>query len=405
MIAQYDLFKRKERGRRICFVQSSGRKGRHRRKGQDASSAVDSFGARAIRAELTEQCDIVPVDKIADYDIALVSITSVYESENLLVDIAAAKRGKGDATVIAGGMGMLNVWPLYDWLDVAVFGRAEGQVNGIVQGESYPNVWRKIADPELAGSYEIRQATELLPGEKGIGCPGKCSYCQYTNIRRPLVSRGYKAGAVDNVYEDIWSLLKLKSGRNISAWDGMTEATRRRVCKPVTDSGIVRKLQAHRALGLTRTTNIKTYNIIGYPWETPTTYVADLAEMRSVIAKADGPGSRILIMMLFTPFSPEPFTPMQNENVEFHNWREIIEAEGRAVYKGEAIEAFILPQIAGPLTLQKRVALNRCGRDNRKEIGRFVRSAVTATPDFYRRFGFEEFGGYGYLSVGNREGS
>ena len=375
---QYSLFK--QSGPRICFVQTAGtRSGTHGRKNTDSVSASVSFGAQAIRNDLPWHSDIVRLDQIGGYDFALLSITSVVEMERVLRE-PTDKRG---CVVIAGGMGMLNVWPLYDLLDVAVFGRAEGQITDIINGKRLGNVWRKTDDPDVSGSYEIRQATTLLPGEAGVGCPNRCRYCQYTHIRQHVRGRGYRAGDGGWLREDDWHRLQLSTGRNITAWDGLSESTRIRVGKRILDKHIREKLIALREKNLPVAANIKIYNIVGYPWETVRSYRRDIETVSGLLRSCDGPGTRILIMFCYTPFSPEPLTPMESDTVRFLPWRKIASAGGfngraRQVYKGESIEAFILPQIAGPLTLQKRIALNRCRQDNRRIVAEFVSNALSA---------------------------
>ncbi len=397
--AQRDLWQATG-GPRICVVQTHGRLGNHRNKNLDRVSAADSFGARLIRSEIPWQYDIVSMDRIANYDFALLSITSVVEMESVL----KCSRGisKGSCVVIAGGMGMLNVWPMYDLIDVAVFGRAEGQIARVLAGESFPNVWRKKADPSVRGDYMIRQADRLLPGEIAVGCHKRCSFCQYSAIRRQPFTANYSPGR--GLHEDDWNSIELKAGRNISAWDGLSELTRRRVRKNITDAQITRKLTALRVAHHDRASNIKIYNIVGYPWETKHTYDSDMRAIADLLHDCDGRGGRILIMFCLTPFSPEPFTEMQSLNVAFENWHGIAGQWGpfgreRQVFNGEAIEAFVLPQIPGPLTLQKRIALNRCGESNRARVIKFVTTATEPLEDFYRVLDIETFEGYRFLSV------
>lgn len=398
----YELFK-PYNDLRICWVQSTAGLGRHRRKDLDNAVSVDSFGARAIRDEMPWSYDIVTLDKIANYDFAFISLTSVVEIENILRDIAKAGANKGKCQVVLGGMGCLNIWPLRDLADIAVFGRAEGQIESIIDGATPPNVWRKLTDSWIEGQYEIRQASQLLPGERGVGCPNRCTYCQYTHVRRHLPGRGYRAGGIKDIHEDDWNRIEFKQGRNITAWDGLSEATRRRAHKAITDKAIATKLSELRERQLPKTVNIKIFNIVGYPWETPESYNSDMDAAYELLRSADGPGGRIFIMMLHTPFSPEPYTPMQDERVEFYNWRDIANARGRQIYKGENIEAMVLPQIAGPHTLQRRIALNRANRNNYKDIARWVVESKTALPDFYNVFGIGDSSGIPNLVMPSKE--
>jgi len=400
MKSQYDLFRtHAPAGKSVCFLRGGGKVGTSGRSGgapdnEDRYPAY-SFGARVIQNELRHNFDIVEWDEIHRYDYALVSVTSVAEMQNIITDTEALD--KGSCVVIAGGMGMLNPWPIYDVIDVAVFGRAEGQVQSILAGTQLENVWRKADDSRVEGQYVIRQAAELLPNEEGVGCPRKCAFCQYTHIRQHIPGRSYRAGG--GIYEDDWHNIVLRPGRNTTALDGLSESTRARVKKRISNKAVVRKLQAARELGSHITIVIKLYMIIGYPWENAETFARDKAELAGMFADADGDGARIFLMLLFTPFSPEPLTPMQSEQVVFNDWNKIINGAGRSLYKGKSIEAYILPQISGPLTLQKRIALNRAGAENRERVVEFVRDAREPIEDFYNVLGVGDFAGYSHLLV------
>jgi len=398
MKSQYDLFKtHAPAGASVCFLRGGGKIGMSGRGGggNEERYPVHSFGARVIQNELQHNFDIVQWDEIGRYDYALVSVTSVVEMQNILA--ATIGLDKGRCCVIAGGMGMLNPWPIYDVIDVAVFGRAEGQIMDILGGGSPGNVWRKSDDPRIEARYAIRQAETLLPNEDGIGCPRHCAFCQYTAVRRHIPGRSYRPGPGGKVWEDDWHNIVLRPGRNTTALDGLSEATRFRVKKRISNKAVMRKLQAARELVRHITIVIKLYMIIGYPWEDEETFERDKAELAGVFADADGDGARIFLMLLFTPFSPEPFTPMQSERVEFHDWNKIVNGAGRSLYKGKSIEAYVLPQIGGPLTLQKRIALNRASAENRGRVIEFVRTAREPIEGFYDVLGVGDFTGYSHL--------
>jgi len=94
-------------------------------------------------------------------------------------------------------------------------------------------------------------------------------------------------------------------------------------------------------------------------------------------------------MFSITPFSPEPYTPLADELVIFYDWRGVINnwqspsGRARQVYKGQNIEAMILPQIAGIHTLQRRIALNKATRANRQKVIDFIINYRGAIEDFY----------------------
>jgi hypothetical protein len=244
-----------------------------------------------------------------------------------------------------------------------MFGRAEGAVNDIVFGtSSREDCYDYEADKEVQKKYSVRQAQKILPGESSVGCSGKCRFCQYSATRRTF--RGEysnpKRGYV--VREDIWGNIRAESGNQTTALDGFGEDSRDRVRKPVDNSQIVEKLSwvLSRMHGIMR---LKVFQIVGYPWETEASIRRDLKELKKVLGavKPSPLGGRIMMMFTVTPFSPEPLTDMENDagNIDIP-WRDILlHDENRCVFDSNHLNAFILPQIPGPLLLYKRIAVNR----------------------------------------------
>jgi len=108
---------------------------------------------------------------------------------------------------------------------------------------------------------------------------------------------------------------------------------------------------------------LKVFMIVGYPWETAESVKHDLLHLRDVLGRVrPGPqGGRIMMIVTWTPFSPEPLTAMEDEPANIStNWRDIIlHDDYRCIFDSPHLNAFSLPQIPGALTLYKRVALNR----------------------------------------------
>ena len=359
------------RGEPIGALCLESKPGRGTRAGGSKLRAVrPGLGFDAIIKEVSvyRDIDIVSTAEARDYKTLLWGIPSPVEIERMELSHYSKPTGQ---IIIAGGMCALNPWAAYDMIDVMVFGRAEGQIIAILDGLDVDNIWRKSKDPMVEGSYKIRQARELLKGETQIGCRYKCKFCQYTWIRQQQVlSKGYDANMASTP-EDHWRDLVVDSpGRYTTAWDGLSEQTRRIVGKRISDKSIISKLRAMQKLNLSAAIVLKIYMIVGYPWETEKTVLRDIYELRQLLSAADlGKGGRVVIMFLITPFSPEPFTPMQSVAASTINWREVINRGGRALYWAENLEAFILPQIAGPETLKRRVGINRAGPEGRGDIG------------------------------------
>ena len=79
-----------------------------------------------------------------------------YQKGNYTEDITTFLKGikageyhKGNCFVVAGGAGCVNICSIYDFIDMAVFGRAEGQAHQIIDKQSAPNIWTKQDDPNI----------------------------------------------------------------------------------------------------------------------------------------------------------------------------------------------------------------------------------------------------------------
>lgn len=354
------------------------------KKQKDRATRDNSFdklqylGFRHILSELNTNYEFTDIANIGKYDYILYSITSAYDIESLILEIRKKGMGAKGGKLIVGGAGCINITPIYDYIDIACFGRCEGQINGIIAGEEYDNVWRKENDRNLTGQYNIRQAEKLLPGEKNIGCKNKCRFCQYSWTRKHLGDFNYNANWKLEE-DDLRSTKIATSGRYITAIDGFSESTRRKVNKNITDENIINFCSQIYDADLSAPANVKVYSICGFPWETPESIKQDIKHLGDIFAAADRKTGkkRLVIMIMVTPFSPEPMTPMERDtcNVNYH-WGQIFENMGRRIYKGTDIECFVLPQINSPITLAKRVMLNRCSLETKDKIINIINARV-----------------------------
>jgi hypothetical protein len=90
--------------------------------------------------------------------------------------------------------------------------------------------------------------------------------------------------------------------------DGLTEATRKRVQKPITDEMIIRYIE--KWLGKGHVT-FKMFMIFGYPWETLDDFTQWETMMRRVLRLDLQKNCHLRIK--WTPFIPQPSTPLRNE--------------------------------------------------------------------------------------------
>lgn len=338
------------------------------------STQWTSYGLSVVLDELNINVDKCSTKNMHDYDIVLYSITSptdilVMADEMPIINRSDRQRSK--TRIVAGGQGAYSIWALRDIVDRVHFGRADGCAKQVCLTDDVTQYqYNATLDYSIENKYLVRGFKKLGPLEDAVGCRMACAFCQYTYTHefvRRKSSEHYNPGRQGHrVTEDTFVSLDLTTpGRKTTAFDGWSESTRKRVHKGLTDKYIAQKLRTATE-AISGTIVLKVFQIVGYPWETSASINNDIEHMRNVLASADNqnktPG-RMVIMFLNTPFSPEPLTPMQDAPAAIHvNWRNAIlgcENRGRNVYKGTNIEAFILPQISGPLTLLKRVAVNR----------------------------------------------
>jgi hypothetical protein len=111
------------------------------------------------------------------FDFVLVPIISFYDIINLINELKGKKR---TCKVVVGGPGVFNIRGYKDYIDIAVFRRAEGIINRVLEMEPLSNVWYKEYDEGLKNAYEIGKPQYLLGDEKSVGCSNKCKFCQYS---------------------------------------------------------------------------------------------------------------------------------------------------------------------------------------------------------------------------------
>lgn len=339
---------------RVAVLSLGDGKGRSHQYTYGLDAVCDELSVNVLRTVTPETVD--------DCDIALCSLCSPRDTLALVCALDRRPQSK----LIVGGHG---VYPFRAWRHLThriAFGRAEDAVDEcILSDDPLPWCYDYDRDPDLTGRYVIRQARRLLKGEASVGCNGGCKFCQYRATRRLFGGPHYNSGvrgAGNSFIEDRWQEFQVKPGSVLTALDGLSAETRRRVNKPVDDYEIIERL----SWALTRlrgTMRLKVFQIVGYPWETVESVRNDLLHLRDVLSRVRPgvSGGRILMMVTWTPFSPEPLTPMEDEpaNIEI-NWRNIIlHDDYRCIFDSPHLNAFSLPQIPGPLTLYRRVAVNR----------------------------------------------
>lgn len=305
-----------------------------------------------------------------EYDIVIVSFTSYYDIYNLINEINPLNK---KAKIIVGGQGALNPDILRNIVDGMWFGRGEGRINDILKFIPHESYWIKKNDPDLENQYTIAQAQNLIEykdyKENSVGCRYKCFFCQYgwkNKIYNP--KQTYSSGYTE--HEDTIKNIdfnKYKPPYLISAIDGYTEMSRKMVNKNITHQDIINKTNEiytsqKKAVG------VKLYSIIGYPWEKK----IDVSELEDVVKQCDHISDRVLnYFLVSTHFAPMPLTPMENEPINWHNFRDEA-AERKIKLLGNTVSFYLNPiQITSPISAAEETVIYRAqltDYDNIKKI-------------------------------------
>lgn len=342
------------------------------------------YGINFIISQI-ENSDIsfVSSSSINSVDFVLVSITSHYDILNINHEL---NNKKITSKIIFGGAGISGIESLYDFAWAICFGRAEGLINKIFECEPLPNVWYKHSDINLTQKYEIGKATKLIniKGyiENSVGCNCLCNFCQYgfkNKYFNPTENTNYNSGysrKEDTIKNIDFSLCNRATAPHlVSAIDGLTESTRKIINKKILNSDIIQKFteiynqkQSYFAL--------KLYNIIGFPWETK----IELNEFIDAIHRADKMSEKKLnIFMISTHFVPMPFTPMENEGVNEHDFRKEVEQK-KYNYKGQSINLYYpATQITGPSSAFEETVLLRMDFENKEKINTILNTSKYKT--------------------------
>lgn len=270
---------------------------------------------------------VVPasLEVASKYRIVLVSFTSTFDMVSYYKKVALLKEWQPENRefkIIAGGFGMQNPYPVRNYVDYAVFGRAENFVYEMVDtilggGEySHPSVMR------LPDVYQIvvSQPTELLQldsfRESFTGCYHKCKFCHYSWTRKHIGEQGkyqrggafedstssISSGSIEVMMRDIKTIDK-KQGKVRVALDGSSERLRFLYGKRITNEKFIEAIEHVGSFG--GTTFLHLYNIVNMPTETE----EDREEFLSTVLKAK-PEGKILLIPTQTPFRATLSTPL-----------------------------------------------------------------------------------------------
>lgn len=274
-----------------------------------------------------------------EYKIVLASFTSQFDTFNFIRAVGKLQSWRRRRfRVVAGGFGLINVYPLRHYIDYAVFGRCESfiaeMIKTITAGRDYthPSV---MALEDGIKPVQLGQADELYPHEldtkpikfreSELGCPRKCLFCNYSFSRRHLTrnTQMFRGALGWGGKEVLFDRLLIDSGMKAmtrTALDGMSERLRFAFHKPISNAKIVEifnglsdKWQGEKAW-------ITLYQIGSYPTETE----QDRAEWRDVLLQTNCRNVHVYVTVHVTPFRPSALTPAQYLPADVsYNWRRV----------------------------------------------------------------------------------
>ena len=339
---------------------------------------TSNIGAQVIKRELEAAGATIgecSPSTAGEWAVVLVSLTSYHDVIVFWTAVHARpdwRLGRRKFRVIAGGYGMQNPLAVREYIDIAVFGRAEATAPAILTAalrREMPAL-TQCADPMNWGPpVEVRQAAELYPAalpdydEQFVGCPLKCKFCHYTFARKHIGSdHAYsKVNGTAGAYvlasdhrprsmEVTWPQLMnwphdRMPSRLIAGVDGWSEPLRFTYGKRIADWEITEGLErlAKKASEFGRQfIRVVIYQIDGFPGETP----ADRKIFERALRRVAPPpeGIRIFVNVEITPFRAAPLTPMlweaySNQNATALRMVNIANRDGRATAQyGEYME-------------------------------------------------------------------
>lgn len=348
----------------------------HRRRQVVKSIAFDNVkyhGFRQIIKDIDRNendVEYISLRKIQEKDVVLVSVTSYMDVINLIAELSSVGNIKPE--IIVGGPGVVNIRPYKKYIDVAVFRRAEGRINQIINHKKIDNVWYKKDDPHINKTYKVGKLQFYIGKEDAVGCRQRCYFCQYgwsNKFKCKVESEHYTSGF--DRKQDNFKFIQWDNVDN-TAIDGLEEKTRILINKKLYNRDIIDSLERVYTYPNNRRYLVKTYCIIGLPTEDKNTIKMD--EIRSVFQHADKPihTHDVIIAFHLSHFVPMPLTPMFFEPVSLTNYRLELEKKygglKHRVYNGININVYTGKYTSSVTGALEQSIINRAWENDRTAI-------------------------------------
>jgi len=313
-----------------------------------------------------------------DYDVVLISLASTFDVYNLIKAVAKLRSWKKRSfRVVAGGFGLQNVYPLRQYIDYAVFGRAENIIVPLIKAiEGKKDFIHESVMVMEHGIHPVKvaQAMELYPHElntkpvkykeKEIGCPRKCLFCHYSFSRKHIKRHEgafYGAMSYGSMKEVLFDELLRDSDmktKTRTALDGFSERLRFAFNKRLSNDLIKQTIEEVSRKWQGKSAWLTLYHIGSYPTETDD----DREEFRNVLEACNCTGKQVYIHVHVSPFRPSPLTPAAYlpANINY-NWRR--KANTNIVSK-DNLEVSYMHSLESPFSLLQSLVVERATEES-----------------------------------------
>lgn len=337
--------------------------------------ALKYFGLHIVVNEIKRvwgyEVPYIEIEQAKHYDTILVSIHSIEDIYSIVYTIDKFHDKNLDITWVCGGAGIANIQILSHYFNYIALGRGELSIMEILRniffGTDINNnhIWIKryhnldhplrIRYTQKLYNYEVENRKEYM-----YGCKYNCFYCRYRYSTLPPTKRNFDTlTSMPGNEETFWEL-EIKNGSfYTTSLDGLTEKIRLKVNKPITNQQVIDKLVAIPPI--CSHVNLKIYMISCYPNDNEVN-LSELVQICKAIDKSKSK-NKFMLKIYFTPFTPEPTTPMQwcPLNISFNLKNELVSQLGSKlhIYNTPKIRMQINQAINSPFTMVKRAILNR----------------------------------------------
>ena len=324
--------------KKVAFLVFSDWKKSRRKNGSfDGVSNIGAYMLIDVAERAGIKIGFCSVDSAREYDIVLVSLTSIYDMLAFYRDVRLHRDWQKPRKfrVLCGGFGMQNPFPVVDYVDSFWFGRCEDEFVNWLTIEDYEH--ESLMYPDRPKVCKIHQVDCLYPysfelhtdhaehnhfTEKIMGCPNKCLFCHFSFSRKHIkTSDHYNLKEYGHATQelDMFNLedLDYAVAKTTIGLDGLSERLRYLINKPISDellfNTIVNMSQKSQVKG--EAFYLKLYNIAGYETETEEDMQSFFDVVKSTVPHLR---KRCLLVLHTTPLHPSPATPLVYAPVNLH---------------------------------------------------------------------------------------